>query len=240
MYAFHGIAASSWSFWFPILRHFLYLRSSKKKKETKMNQRYPSTLLEQAVNELSTLPGIGRKTALRLALYMLRRDPDYTERFSAALLALRREVKYCRVCHNLCDEEICAICSNPVRDREVVCVVENVKEVMAIENTGQFKGVYHVLGGIISPMEGIGPNDLEIDSLVKRVAEGEVKEVILALSTTMEGDTTNFFLYRKLSPFGIRISTIARGVAIGDEIEYADEITLGRSIVDRKEFSLKA
>ena len=171
-----------------------------------MNQRYPSTLLEHAVNELASLPGIGRKTALRLALYMLRRDPSYTERFSAALLTLRREVKYCKVCHNLCDEEICSICANPTRDHSLVCVVENIKEVMAIENTGQFRGVYHVLGGIISPMEGIGPNDLEIESLVKRVAEGEVKEVILALSTTMEGDTTNFFLYRKLSPLGVRIS----------------------------------
>ena len=204
-----------------------------------MNQRYPSTLLEHAVNELASLPGIGRKTALRLALYMLRRDPSYTERFSAALLTLRREVKYCKVCHNLCDEEICSICANPTRDHSLVCVVENIKEVMAIENTGQFRGVYHVLGGIISPMEGIGPNDLEIESLVKRVAEGEVKEVILALITTMEGDTTNFFLYRKLSPLGVRISVIARGVAIGDEIEYADEVTLGRSIVDRTEFSLK-
>lgn len=204
-----------------------------------MNQRYPSTLLEHAVNELASLPGIGRKTALRLALYMLRRDPSYTERFSAALLTLRREVKYCKVCHNLCDEEICSICANPTRDHSLVCVVENIKEVMAIENTGQFRGVYHVLGGIISPMEGIGPNDLEIESLVKRVAEREVKEVILALSTTMEGDTTNFFLYRKLSPLGVRISVIARGVAIGDEIEYADEVTLGRSIVDRTEFTLK-
>lgn len=204
-----------------------------------MNQRYPSTLLEHAVNELASLPGIGRKTALRLALYMLRRDPSYTERFSAALLTLRREVKYCKVCHNLCDEEICSICANPTRDHSLVCVVENIKEVMAIENTGQFRGVYHVLGGIISPMEGIGPNDLEIESLVKRVAEEEVKEVILALSTTMEGDTTNFFLYRKLFPLGVRISVIARGVAIGDEIEYADEVTLGRSIVDRTEFTLK-
>ena len=204
-----------------------------------MNQRYPSTLLEHAVNELASLPGIGRKTALRLALYMLRRDPSYTERFSAALLTLRREVKYCKVCHNLCDEEVCSICANPTRDHSLVCVVENIKEVMAIENTGQFRGVYHVLGGIISPMEGIGPNDLEIESLVKRVAEGEVKEVILALSTTMEGDPTNFFLYRKLSPLGVRISVIARGVARGDESEYADGVTLGRSIVDRTEFPLK-
>ena len=202
-----------------------------------MNQRYPSTLLEQAVNELSTLPGIGRKTALRLALYMLRRDPDYTERFASSLLALRRDVKYCQVCHNLSDVDVCPICANPARDHSVVCVVENVKEVMAIENTGQFKGVYHVLGGIISPMEGIGPNDLQIESLVARVAEGEVDEVILALSTTMEGDTTNFFLYRKLKPLGVKVSVIARGVAIGDEIEYADEVTLGRSILDRTSFA---
>ena len=202
-----------------------------------MNQRYPSTLLEQAVNELSTLPGIGRKTALRLALYMLRRDPDYTERFASSLLALRRDVKYCQVCHNLSDVDVCPICANPARDHSVVCVVENVKEVMAIENTCQFKGVYHVLGGIISPMEGIGPNDLQIESLVARVAEGEVNEVILALSTTMEGDTTNFFLYRKLKPLGVKVSVIARGVAIGDEIEYADEVTLGRSILDRTTFA---
>lgn len=202
-----------------------------------MNQRYPSTLLEQAVNELSTLPGIGRKTALRLALYMLRRDPDYTERFASSLLALRRDVKYCQVCHNLSDVDVCPICANPARDHSVVCVVENVKEVMAIENTGQFKGVYHVLGGIISPMEGIGPNDLQIESLAARVAEGEVNEVILALSTTMEGDTTNFFLYRKLKPLGVKVSVIARGVAIGDEIEYADEVTLGRSILDRTTFA---
>ena len=202
-----------------------------------MNQRYPSTLLEQAVNELSTLPGIGRKTALRLALYMLRRDPDYTERFASSLLALRRDVKYCQVCHNLSDVDVCPICANPARNHSVVCVVENVKEVMAIENTGQFKGVYHVLGGIISPMEGIGPNDLQIESLVARVAEGEVNEVILALSTTMEGDTTNFFLYRKLKPLGVKVSVIARGVAIGDEIEYADEVTLARSILDRTTFA---
>ena len=202
-----------------------------------MNQRYPSTLLEQAVNELSTLPGIGRKTALRLALYMLRRDPDYTERFASSLLALRRDVKYCQVCHNLSDVDVCPICANPARDHSVVCVVENVKEVMAIENTAQFKVVYHVLGCIISPMEGIGPNDLQIESLVARVAEGEVDEVILALSTTMEGDTTNFFLYRKLKPLGVKVSVIARGVAIGDEIEYADEVTLGRSILDRTTFA---
>lgn len=148
-----------------------------------MNQRYPSALLENAVNELASLPGVGRKTALRLALYMLRRDVGYTENFAAALVALRRDVKYCKVCHNICDDEVCSICANPSRDHSLVCVVENIKEVMAIENTGQFRGVYHVLGGIISPMDGIGPGDLRIDSLVRRVAEGEVKEIILALST---------------------------------------------------------
>ena len=183
--------------------------------------KYPSALLENAVNELATLPGIGRKTALRLALYMLRRDPSYTENFA----------------HNICDDDICPICANPTRDHSLVCVVENIKEVMAIENTGQFKGVYHVLGGIISPMDGIGPSDLQIDSLVTRVASGEVKEVILALSTTMEGDTTNFFIYRKLSAYPVKVSVIARGVSIGDEIEYADEVTLGRSILNRTSFN---
>ncbi|MDR1162155.1 MAG: recombination mediator RecR [Tannerellaceae bacterium] len=202
-----------------------------------MNQRYPSVLLENAVNELASLPGIGRKTALRLALYMLRRDVPFTEGFASALVALRKEVKYCKVCHNICDDELCAICSDTRRDHSLVCVVENIKEVMAIENTGQFRGVYHVLGGIISPMDGIGPNDLEIESLVQRAAGEAVKEVILALSTTMEGDTTNFFIYRKLAPYQIQVSIIARGVSIGDEIEYADEITLGRSIVDRTNFS---
>jgi len=202
-----------------------------------MNQKYPSVLLENAVNELSSLPGIGRKTALRLALYMLRRDQGYTENFATSLVSLRRDVKYCRVCHNICDHDLCAICADPNRDASTVCVVENIKEVMAIENTGQFRGVYHVLGGIISPMDGIGPGDLEIDSLIQRVANEEVKEIIMALSTTMEGDTTNFFIYRKLSPYDVRISVIARGVSIGDEIEYADEITLGRSIVNRTSFN---
>ncbi len=198
-----------------------------------MNQQYPSVLLENAVNELAALPGIGRKTALRLALYMLRRDPGYAERLSSSLLALRRDINYCRECHNICDTDLCSICANPARDHSTVCVVENVKEVMAIENTSQFHGVYHVLGGVISPIEGIGPADLEIGSLVERVASGEVKEVILALRTTMEGDTTSFFLYRKLEPFDVAVSVIARGISIGDEIEYADEITLGRSIINR-------
>lgn len=203
-----------------------------------MNQRYPSVLLENAVNELASLPGVGRKTALRLALHFLRQDENYAENFASALVALRKEVKYCRVCHNICDDELCAICGNPQRDHTTVCVVENIKEVMAIENTGQFRGVYHVLGGIISPMDGIGPGDLQIDSLVGRVAAGEVSEVILALSTTMEGDTTNFFIYRKLSGFaGLKVTVLARGVSIGDEIEYADEITLGRSILNRTSFN---
>lgn len=198
--------------------------------------KYPSVLLENAVNELASLPGVGRKTALRLALHILRRNEEYTDNFASALVALRHNVKYCKVCHNICDDDICSICSNPSRDHTMVCVVENVKEVMAIENTGQFKGVYHVLGGIISPMDGIGPSDLNIDSLIERVAGGEVKEVLLALSTTMEGDTTNFFIYRKLSAYDVRVTVIARGVSIGDEIEYADEITLGRSIVNRVNF----
>ncbi|MDR1098807.1 MAG: recombination mediator RecR [Tannerella sp.] len=198
-----------------------------------MNRQYPSVLLENAVNELAALPGVGRKTALRLALYILRRDPDYAERLSLSLRALRRDIHYCRECHNICDTDICSICENPSRDHSTVCVVENVKEVMAIENTAQFHGVYHVLGGIISPVEGIGPADLEIGSLVGRVASGDVKEVILALRTTMEGDTTNFFLYRKLEPYNITVSVIARGISVGDEIEYADEITLGRSIINR-------
>lgn len=202
-----------------------------------MNQKYPSVLLENAVNELASLPGVGRKTALRLALYMLRRDPDYVDNFASALVALRKNVKYCKICHNICDDDLCSICANPLRDHETVCVVENIKEVMAIENTGQFRGIYHVLGGIISPMDGIGPGDLQIDSLVERVAGGEVKEVILALSTTMEGDTTNFFIYRKLAEYDVKITVIARGVSVGDEIEYADEITLGRSILNRTDFN---
>ena len=202
-----------------------------------MNRAYPSTLLENAVNELSALPGVGRKTALRLSLYLLRREPEYAERLGTALQALRRDVKYCRTCHNICDTDLCDICADTSRDRSTVCVVENVKDVMTVENTAQFRGLYHVLGGIISPIDGIGPADLEIESLVKRVAEGEVREVVLALSTTMEGDTTNFFIYRKLSAYPVRVTVIARGVSIGDELEYADEVTLGRSILNRVEFN---
>jgi recombination protein RecR len=202
-----------------------------------MMRKYPSILLENAVNEFAKLPGIGRKTALRLALHSLKRSPEEVVNFGQTMINLRNNVKHCSVCHNICDGEVCGICNDPGRDASTVCVVENVKEVMAIENTAQFKGLYHVLGGIISPMEGIGPADLEIGSLVERVKSGIVREVILALSTTMEGDTTNFYIYRKLSGLEVRISVIARGVSIGDEIEYADEITLGRSIVNRTAFN---
>ena len=201
-----------------------------------MNRKYPSALLENAVNELAALPGIGRKTALRLALYILRRDVGYADRLSVALTALRREVKYCHECHNISDEEHCAICAAPLRDHSLICVVENIRDVMAVENTTQFHGVYHVLGGIISPIDGIGPADLEIASLEQRIVAGGIREVVLALSATMEGDTTVFFIYRKLSPYGVKVSVIARGIAIGDEIEYADEVTLGRSILNRVDF----
>ncbi len=202
-----------------------------------MIQKYPSVLLESAVNEFAKLPGVGRKTALRLVLHMLRQDNKTVENFSSALLNLKNEVKYCKSCYNISDADICPICANPARDKSTVCVVENIKEVMAIENTSQFKGLYHVLGGIISPIDGIGPGDLQIESLVKRVSEGHIKEIILALSTTMEGDTTNFYIYKKLSPYNIKTSMIARGISIGDEIEYADEVTLGRSIINRTLFN---
>ncbi|MDR1258201.1 MAG: recombination mediator RecR [Tannerellaceae bacterium] len=202
-----------------------------------MDRKYASALLDNAVNQLASLPGIGRKTALRLALYMLRRDAGYTEGFASALLALRRDVCYCLTCHNISESEKCSICADLRRDHTTVCVVENIKEVMAIENTQQFRGVYHVLGGIISPMDGMGPGDLEIESLVRRVEGGEIKEVILALSATMEGDTTGFFIYRKLQPCDVKVTVIARGVSVGDEIEYTDEITLGRSILNRTAFA---
>lgn len=202
-----------------------------------MTQRYPSVLLENAVNELSSLPGIGRKTALRLALHLLKRDTPHVENLSAALIALRKDVKYCRLCHNISDHDLCQICAGRNRNQAIVCVVESIREVMAIENTGQFNGVYHVLGGRISPIEGIGPADLEIDSLVERVKAGGLQEVILALSTTMDGDMTNFFINRKLTGLDVQVSVIARGVSIGDELEYADEVTLGRSILNRIRFS---
>ena len=201
-----------------------------------MVQQYSSQLLEKAVAEFSKLPGIGRKTALRLVLHLLRREESDVECFTTAVSKLRREVRYCRVCHNISDTELCPLCSDPRRDTTTVCVVENVQDVMAIENTQQYHGLYHVLGGIISPMDGVGPGDIEIDSLVERVAEGGIKEVILALSSTMEGDTTNFYIFRKLADMDVRISVIARGISVGDEIEYPDEVTLGRSIVNRTEF----
>ncbi len=204
-----------------------------------MNQNYPSALLEKAVNEFAKLPGIGAKTALRLVLHLLRQDNSAVESFGNAMITLKNEVKYCSVCHNISDSEVCSICSNPRRDASVVCVVENIQDVMAIENTRQFQGLYHVLGGVISPMEGVGPSDLQIDSLVQRVREGGVDEVILALSPTMEGDTTNFYIFRKLADVDVKISVIARGVAQNDELQYTDEITLGRSIVNRTLFTGK-
>ena len=198
--------------------------------------RFPSRLLENAVNEFAKLPGIGRKSALRLVLHMLKQDVHEVEMFANSLLQLRSEVKHCKVCHNISDTDVCNICSNPSRNASFICVVENIKDVMAIENTHQFSGLYHVLGGIISPMDGIGPSDLEVDSLVNRVTNGTVEEIVLALSTTMEGDTTNFYIYKKLKNLPVKISTLARGVSIGDELEYTDEVTLGRSIVNRMNF----
>lgn len=202
-----------------------------------MNQQYPSTLLEKAVGEFAKLPGIGRKTAMRLVLHLLRQETSTVEALGNAVVRLKHEVKYCRVCHNISDTDTCQICSNPQRDASTVCVVENIRDVMAVENTQQYKGLYHVLGGVISPMDGIGPSDLQIDSLVERVKSGVVKEVILALSSTMEGDTTNFFIFRKLAPYDVKITMIARGISIGDELEYTDEVTLGRSIVNRLPFT---
>ena len=195
--------------------------------------RYPSALLDKAVGEMAKLPGIGRKTALRLVLHLLRQDETLTDTLAQSLIEARHEIKRCRCCHNISDDELCPICSNPQRDKSMICVVENVQDVMAVEATPQFNGLYHVLGGVISPMDGIGPNDLEIDSLVERVGEGGVSEVILALASTMEGDTTNFYITRRLAPTGVKVSMIARGISVGDELEYTDELTLGRSIVNR-------
>lgn len=204
-----------------------------------MDNAYPSKLLEKAVGEFSKLPGIGRKTALRLVLNMLRRSEEEVEEFAGAVSRLRKDVKYCRVCHNISDTEVCPICSDPHRDASTICVVENIRDVMAVENTQQYGGLYHVLGGIISPMDGIGPADIEIDSLVKRVADGGVREVILALSSTMEGDTTNFYISRKLAPYDVELSVIARGISVGDELEYTDEVTLGRAIINRTKMTVK-
>lgn len=203
-------------------------------------QQYSSTLLEKAVGEFAKLPGIGRKTALRLVLHLLRQPEAEAIAFADAVATLRREVKYCKVCHNLSDTDVCDICSQSSRDGSTVCVVETVRDVIAVENTSLYRGLYHVLGGVISPMDGIGPADLEIDSLVERVRSGKVKEVILALSPTMEGDTTNFYIYRKLEATGVAMSVLSRGISVGDELEYADEATLGRSIVNRMPFTGKS
>lgn len=204
-----------------------------------MNSIYPSVLLENAVNEFASLPSVGRKTALRLVLHLLRRKPEEVEAFAGALTKLKQEVHYCKVCHNISDSELCPICASHNRDRQTVCVVENIQDVMQVEATGQFHGLYHVLGGIISPMDGIGPKDLEIDSLLARIEPEQIREVILALPTTMEGDTTNFYIYRHLSNDHpeVRVTQIARGVAVGGELEYTDEVTLGRSILNRTEFA---
>ena len=204
-----------------------------------MQQTYPSQLLEKAVDEFAKLPGVGRKTALRLVLHLLRQEDETVEALAGAISKMKREVKHCKVCHNISDTDTCPICADPRRDASVICVVENIQDVMAIENTQQFKGLYHVLGGIISPMDGIGPSDIEIDSLVERVSRGDISEVILALSPTMEGDTTNFYIFRKLAHINVKLSVIARGVSVGDELEYADEVTLGRSIINRTPFDGK-
>ena len=201
------------------------------------SQQYPSALLQHAVNEMSRLPGIGRKSALRLVLHMLRMDPEQVDSLAGSLSQLVHEVCYCKVCHNISDVETCAICADPRRDASTVCVVENVQDVMAIEHTQQYHGLYHVLGGVISPMDGIGPSNLEIQSLIDRVQEGGVEEIILALSPTMEGDTTNFYIYRKLQNTGVKMTVIARGVAQNDELQYTDEVTLGRALVGRVPYS---
>lgn len=196
--------------------------------------------MERAVQEFSRLPGVGRKTALRLVLHLLRQDTEDVERLAQSILQMKHEVKHCHVCHNISDSDTCPICADPRRDTQTICVVENIQDVMAVENTQQFNGLYHVLGGVISPMDGIGPSDLEIDSLVERVGAGDVREVILALSSTMEGDTTNFYIFRKLATFAdVKISIIARGISVGDELEYTDEVTLGRSILNRTLFEGK-
>ena len=202
-----------------------------------MNNTFSSSLLDSAVNERSKLPGIGKKSALRLVLHLLRQDEGVAIALGEAIIKLRKEINYCKVCHNISENEICDICSNEKRDKTTICVVENIKDVISIENTRQFNGVYHVLGGIISPIDGISPNDIEIDSLIERVKSGEIKEIILALSTTMEGDTTNFYIFRKLARHDVKISILARGVSIGDELEYTDEVTLGRSILNRTLFT---
>lgn len=202
-----------------------------------MIQSVNSSLLENAVSELSKLPGIGRKTALRLALHLLRREPQEAVALGESIIAMRQNICYCKRCHNISEQELCPICSDSRRDEKTVCVVENVKDVITIESTRQHHGLYHVLGGVISPLDGIGPSDLEIESLVKRVSEEGISEVILALSPTIEGDTTNFYIYRKLSDLPVRVTMLARGLSIGNELEYTDELTLGKSIQNRVLFS---
>ncbi len=197
------------------------------------SEKYPSKLLENAVNEFSKLPGIGRKSALRMVLHLLRQNKESVTAFGESLIQLRNEIKHCKICHNISDSEICQICANPSRNNSVICVVENIRDVMLVENTHQYNGLYHVLGGIISPMDGIGPNELEINSLIERANHPELVEIILALPTTMEGDTTNFYIFRKLKDKPVRVTTLSRGVAVGDDLEYTDEITLGRSLVNR-------
>ena len=201
-----------------------------------MEQQYPSALLEKAVSEFAKLPGIGRRTALRLVLFLLRQSDEEVDGFAGAVAKMKHEIKYCRICHNISDTDVCSICSDTKRDGSTVCVVENIQDVMAIEATQQYHGLYHVLGGVISPMDGIGPADIEIDSLVSRVEQGGVDEVILALSSTMEGDTTNFYISRKLEHTHVALSVIARGISVGNELEYTDEVTLGRSILNRIPF----
>ncbi|MBQ1851500.1 MAG: recombination protein RecR [Paludibacteraceae bacterium] len=201
-------------------------------------QSYPSYLLENAVNQLSKLPGVGKKSALRLALHLLKQDEQQVNDFAQSILLMKNEIKYCKVCRNISDSDVCQICSDPKRDATIVCVVETIKEVMLVEETQQYKGLYHVLGGVISPMDGVKPSDLEIQSLVERVASGEIKEVIMALSPTMEGDTTSYYIARKLKDLNVKITAIARGISVGDELQYSDSLTLGRSIIDRIEYKL--
>lgn len=194
---------------------------------------FSSKLIEEAVNEFSKLPGVGKRTALRFVLHLMKQNQADVAQFGNSFIKLRNELRYCENCHNVADKPLCSVCQNPNRDQAIVCVVEDIRDVMAIENTQQYRGVYHVLGGIISPMDGIGPADLTIESLVNKAGKGEIKEVIMALSTTMEGDTTNFYIYKRLKEYNITITTLARGVSIGDELAYADEVTLGRSIINR-------
>lgn len=221
-----------------IQKKALTLQKIKISKIADMNNSNSSGLFSRAVEEFSQLPGVGHKSAVRLVLHMLRQEPDAVDRFTEAVKSLRHEVKYCKVCHNISDDEVCDICRHPERDRSMICVVENIQDVMAIEATTQYKGLYHVLGGVISPMDGIGPSDLHIDSLIDRVEGHEVKEIILALSSTMEGDTTNYYISRKMVKYpDVKITILARGISVNDELQYTDEITLGRSIINRVEYS---